>query len=87
MGYEIPQKLQHKEKIVFGLTFQQLGWCLLFGFIILIIFKSNIPLLARFILAVIPSFIGVGFVFFNFNKLIKNIISFFKFRFAVLVLS
>jgi conjugal transfer ATP-binding protein TraC len=84
MGYEIPQKLQHKERIVFNLTFGQLGWCLLFGFIILIIFKSNLHLIAKFGIATIPSFIGVLFVFFDFHKLLKNMVGFFKFRFAVL---
>jgi hypothetical protein len=31
MAYEIPQQMQYKERIIFGLTFQQLGWALLFG--------------------------------------------------------
>ena len=80
MGYEIPQKLQHKERIVFGLTFSQLGWALLFIFIVLIIFKLNLSLLTRFILAIIPSIIGVLFVFFDFNTFLRNIFNFLKFR-------
>ncbi len=84
MGYEIPQKLQHREKIIFGLTFSQLGWSLLFLFVILIIFRLDLPFVSRCILAVFPSIMGVLFVFFDFHKLLKNMISFFKFRFAVL---
>ena len=80
MGYEIPQKLQHKERIVFGLTFSQLGWALLFIFIVLIIFKLNLSLLTRFILAIIPSIIGALFVFFDFNTFLRNIFNFLKFR-------
>jgi conjugal transfer ATP-binding protein TraC len=83
MGYEIPQKLQHKERIVFGLTFGQLGWSLLFGLIVLIIFKSGLSLFAKFVFAIVPSMLGVLFVFFDFHKLLKNMISFFKFRVAV----
>ena len=37
MAYEIPQQLEHKEKIIFGLTFTQLGWAMLFGLIALLL--------------------------------------------------
>jgi len=40
MAYEIPQQMQYKEKIIFNLTFQQLGWVLLFGFPAAIIAKA-----------------------------------------------
>lgn len=84
MGYEIPQKLQHKEKILFGLNFQQLGWSLLFLLILLVIFKLEIPLITRVILAIIPSMIGILFVFFDFNKTLVDIIRFLKFKSAPL---
>jgi hypothetical protein len=38
MAYEIPQKLEYNEKIMFGLTFNQLGYFFLFGAIGLFIF-------------------------------------------------
>jgi conjugal transfer ATP-binding protein TraC len=82
MAYEIPQQLQHKEKIVFGLTFSQLGWVLLFGFVLLIIFKSDLSLNAKFILALFPTLLGVLFVFFNLNKWLKHLSSYLKFRSA-----
>ncbi|MDP2909182.1 MAG: hypothetical protein Q8N77_05230 [Nanoarchaeota archaeon] len=31
MSYEIPQQLEYQEKVVFGLTFSQLAWAMLFG--------------------------------------------------------
>jgi len=33
MSYEIPQQLEYREKVVFGLTFSQLAWAMLFGFL------------------------------------------------------
>ena len=82
--YEIPQQLQHKEKIIFGLTFSQLGWTALFMFILLFIFKLNISLVARFMLASVPAMIGVLFVFFDFATFLSNLFSFMKFRSAKL---
>ena len=84
MAYEIPQQLQHKEKIIFGLTFSQIMWASLFLFALLIIFRLSISLTSRFIIASIPLTIGILFVFFNFNKWLSYIISFIKFRSATL---
>ena len=39
MGYEIPQELEYKEKIMFGLTFPQLAYAFLFAGISLLLFK------------------------------------------------
>ncbi len=82
MAYEIPQQLQHKEKIIFGLTFTQLAWASLFGFILLVIFKLEISTLAKFMLAFFPVTIGIFFVFFDCDKWIKHFLHFFKFRTA-----
>ena len=80
MGYEIPQQLQHKEKIMFGLTFSQLAWASLFLLIIVIIIKLPINGTAKFILALIPSFIGVLFIFFDMATWIKRFMIFTKLR-------
>ncbi len=82
MAYEIPQQLQHKEKILFGLTFSQLAWAALFVTIILIIFTSSGSLTTRFIVAIIPSTIGVLFIFFDLNTWIARLFHFIKFRSA-----
>ena len=80
MGYEIPQQLQHKEKIIFGLTFQQLAWAVLFGGISLIILTSGGDLSTKFIIALFPAAIGVLFVFFDVSKWLGHLFYFFKFR-------
>jgi hypothetical protein len=42
MSYDIPPPLQHKEKIMFGLTFEQLGYATpAFLIMFLLIFKTN----------------------------------------------
>lgn len=85
MAYEIPQQLKHKEKIIFGLTFEQLGWLFLFSIPIILIFKiETISWELRTALAMIPSTLAIGFMFFNLLDWIKEIILFFQFRIAIL---
>ena len=62
MGYEIPQKLQYEEKIIFGLTFKQLAYAaLLILPAILIFLKTNINIYAKAVIAAILS--GIAFLF------------------------
>lgn len=84
MTYEIPQQLQHKERILFGLTFVQLAWAVLFGGIILVIFRLNINILSKIGVAIIPIFLGVMFIFFDMSKWVSYFVSFMKFRSATL---
>jgi len=79
--YEIPQQLEYKEKIVFGLTFKQLAYALLFfPIIFVLLFKIDAPLTVRIILAIFPVSIAVGFMFFNLSTLVKNWYTWFKLR-------
>ena len=80
LAYEIPQQLQHKEKIVFGLTFTQLGWVSIFGTIALFILTRKGNLFNNIVLASIPAILGVLFTFFDITKYIRNIYYFLKFR-------
>ncbi len=81
MAYEIPQQLQHKEKIIFGLTFSQLAWAVFFGTIDLIILTSKkLTLTGKFIFAIIPTVTAIFFIFFDFSKWISNLYSFLKLR-------
>jgi len=82
MTYEIPQQLQHKEKILFGLTFTQILWGLFFSLFIFIIVKLPIDGVSKFILAMFPSVLAVLFIFFNAGEWIKNILAYLKFRSA-----
>ncbi|MBS3162142.1 PrgI family protein, partial [Candidatus Woesearchaeota archaeon] len=80
MSYEIPPPLQHKEKIIFSLTFEQLiyvGISLLLSVIILKVITLSI---VKWSLISIILVITILFMFFNAKVWIKNFIHFFKFR-------
>ena len=52
MPYEIPQKLQYEEKIIFGLTFRQLIYAAIFIVPALFIFlKTNLNIYLKIIIA------------------------------------
>jgi len=82
MSYEIPQQLEYKEKIMFGLTFGQLGYLFFFGLIDFIIFKEKpaffIPLL------ILNNLFALGFIFFNLAEKINIGFKFLSFRGLIL---
>lgn len=81
MAYEIPQKLQYEEKIIFGLTFKQIIYASIFLLPALLIFvKTKINFIAKIILATLLVALGILFMFFNFQSYIKNISQWYKFR-------
>ncbi|MGE0793708.1 MAG: hypothetical protein AB7V77_06025, partial [Candidatus Woesearchaeota archaeon] len=80
MAYEIPQQLQHKEKILFGLTFIQLGWAVLFGTPALIILLGKSNPTFKYIFAGTFIVLGILFVFFDIGKWIKRFLFYFKFK-------
>ena len=79
--YEIPQQLEYKEKIIFGLTFGQLMWALIFlPFAFAFFFRLNASLPVRVFLTFIPISLASGFMFFNLFSHIKNWVNWYKFR-------
>lgn len=80
MAYEIPQQLEHKEKIMFNLTIKQLGWASLFGFIALAFILKFENMMIGFGLALVPVLLGVGFVFFDLGTWISNVVKHIKKR-------
>lgn len=80
MSYQIPQQLQYKEKIMFGLTFRQLIYAFLFGSIAILFFRKIDNFYVSSILASFPVMIGICFIFFNFDKHIKDYYLFLKCR-------
>jgi len=80
MAYEIPQQLQHKEKILFGLTFVQLGWAVLFLIPALLFLLSKTADWIRFGFGGIFVVLGILFVFFDIGKWIKRIFHFLQFK-------
>jgi len=88
MTYEIPQQLEYKERIAFGLTLSQL--LIAFGFtlpaIVVFILLGTIGVgLTVQLLSLIPfAAIALAFMFFDFWQKIKDVIAFMKFRFDVI---
>ncbi|MBU0894799.1 MAG: DUF87 domain-containing protein [Nanoarchaeota archaeon] len=79
--YEIPQQLEYKEKIVFGLNFKQLAYA--FGFfpiIFFLLFKFNASIQIRIFLAIYPAVLAVGFIFFNLEDYLKKWILWYRLR-------
>ena len=84
MAYEIPLQLQHKERILFGLTFGQIGWALLFGLFILGIVSSSASFTTKFTLSLFPGLLAILFMFFDLASWIKRVFIFAKFREAII---
>ncbi|HJX50959.1 MAG TPA: hypothetical protein VJ438_05860, partial [Candidatus Nanoarchaeia archaeon] len=79
--YEIPQQLEYKEKIVFGLTFSQLAYAFVFFPIsFLIFFKWGVNIYVRFIFALFPCLLGIGFIFFDLGSKLKKWITWYRLR-------
>lgn len=78
MGYDIPDEIKYKEKIVANLDLKQLGYAILFGMIAFFSYKI-VPLSGEFKL-ITPSIfiiIGICFVFFGFEQKALDYLSYF----------
>ena len=72
MSYEIPQKLEYEEKIMFNLTFKQLLYALPFAFLILVVFaRTHFSTLTKLIISFVISIVASLFMFLNFGEMIK----------------
>jgi hypothetical protein len=79
--YEIPQQLEYKEKIVFGLTFGQLFYALVFFPIVFsLLFKLKASLEVRIFLAMFPVILATGFMFFDLSTHLRNWYTWFRLR-------
>lgn len=73
MSYVIPQQLEYKEKIVFGLTLQQLITALIFGFPAWIFFtKTSYNTITKYVIIGIIGCTACLFIFFNTTFWIKE---------------
>lgn len=69
MSYDIPPPLQHKEKIMFGLTFPQLGYAFLaFIIIFILVLKTNFPIAVSGTISLLIIAIASFFMFFDGRK-------------------
>jgi len=80
MAYQIPQKLEYKEKIMFGLTFKQLFYVFIFGLFILVSFRSGFNEIIKWALTLFFVVIAIFFVFFDLNKILANLWVYLHFR-------
>ncbi len=86
MPYEIPQQLKYEEKIIFGLTFKQLVFAVIFIFPALLIFlKTKWDMYVKVTLGSLLIGIAFLFMFFDFFNYLKNILAWLKFREAWLM--
>jgi hypothetical protein len=81
MAYEIPQQLKYEEKILFGLTFKQMVYAMLFIFPALTIFlKTSLNIYMKIIIVAILASLGCLFMFFDFWSHVKDFSNWFMFR-------
>jgi len=80
MSYQIPQQLEYKEKIMFGLTFKQLSYGFVFGILALLFLKNISNSYIKFTLMFLSSGLGICFMFLNLDTLIKNYRIYLKYR-------
>lgn len=79
MSYEIPQQLEYKEKIMFGLTFKQLAYLFLFApFIFYVFFKTSLHLAIKIPLMTLIAGFAIGFIFLDLDKHLRNWHSWYK---------
>lgn len=72
MAYDIPDKIQYKEKIAFGLTIRQLLYALVFVLIAFFAFQFiYLPGWFRFATPIIVILAGSPFIFFDWEKALK----------------
>lgn len=79
MAYDIPPPLQHKEKILFGLTFQQLGYAApAFLLLVIIILKIKMSIYVSGTIGILISLIAVFFMFFDGKERLLHFITFLR---------
>jgi hypothetical protein len=73
MAYEIPQQLEYKEKIMFGLNFKQLAYLFVFApIVVFIAFKTSLDIAIKIPLVAMFSGLAIGFIFLDLGKHLRN---------------
>ena len=65
MGYDIPDEIKYKEKIILNLDMRQLGYFVLFGVLALLLYNLPISDEWRFVPPALSLLIGIAFAFLN----------------------
>jgi len=81
MGYEIPQQLAYTEKIIFGLSFKQLAYAIVFLVpMLLFFFRTGFNIVFKsFVVGFLACF-AIGFMFFNLGYHLRGWIAWYKVR-------
>jgi len=72
IAYDIPDKIQYKEKIVFGLTLKELLYAVGFGILSFFSYQIPIPGDAKFVLPAVFILLGVGFIKLGWGKALRE---------------
>lgn len=78
MGYDIPDKVRYREKIIFGLDMKQLAYALVFGVGALLAYGLPINGGAKFIAPSGIIILGIGFTFLKLESRVMEQFSYFK---------
>ena len=74
MAYEIPSALRYEERVVFGLTFRQFAYLILFGVLsAIIVLKTNIAMEVKVVSSIALMGFAVSSAFFNLDKYIVDV--------------
>jgi len=73
MTYEIPSQIAYTERIAFGLTLKQLILSIFFMVLIyFVFFKTNLPIISKWILGVIILILAISLIFFKLDSFMLN---------------
>lgn len=76
MGYDIPDEIRYKEKIILNLDMRQLGYFVLFGILALLLYNLPISGEWRFVPPALSLAIGIAFAFLNIEGRLLDIFAY-----------
>ncbi len=80
MSYEIPAELEYKEIIMFGLTFMQLVYALIFAVPIIVVLKSELDYVSQSVILALLVGAALMFMFFGLTEKLKEIYQYLKLK-------
>ncbi|VVB58655.1 AAA-like domain protein [Candidatus Anstonella stagnisolia] len=78
MGYDIPDEIKYKEKIILNLDMRQLGYFVLFGVLALLLYNLPISDEWRFVPPALSLLIGIAFAFLNIEEMLLDFVAYMR---------